>query len=169
MFQRIASKRLNALCDQFPAVTILGARQVGKTTLARLAFPQATFVDLEDPAQRERFASDTRFAIATLGPNRIVFDEAQLAPSLFPALRGLIDEHSRPPARYILLGSAQPDLVRAVSETLAGRIGLLELEPLTAVEVAAADGALDQAWPRLWLAGGMPGALAGEFREWWLA
>jgi len=81
----------------------------------------------------------------------------------------LIDEAPKPPARYILLGSAQPDLVRAVSETLAGRIGVLELDTLVTTEVAGAGGALGDAWRRLWLAGGMPGALAGSFREWWLA
>jgi len=85
VFQRLASERLNALSGQFPAVAILGARQVGKTTLARQAFPDATYIDLEDPAQRERFSSDTRFAVRSLAASRIVFDEVQLAPNLFPS------------------------------------------------------------------------------------
>lgn len=169
MFQRIAHERLTALCARFPAVVILGARQVGKTTLARQAFSDATYVDLEDPAVRERFVSDTRFAVESLGPGRLVFDEAQLAPDLFAVLRGLIDAAPRPPARYILLGSAQPDLVRAVSETLAGRVGTLELDALVAAEVAGPTEDFADVVARMWIAGGMPGALTGSFREWWLA
>lgn len=169
MFQRLANERLWALHDQFAAVAIFGARQVGKTTLARQAFPEATYVDLEDPSQRERFTTDTRFAVESLGGGCVVFDEAQLVPALFSVLRGLIDARPAPPARFILLGSAQPNLVRAVSETLAGRIGFLELDPLVTAEVAGIAGETSDAWPRLWIAGGMPGALAGTFREWWLA
>lgn len=163
MYPRLAVERLQHLAQQFPAVLILGARQVGKTTLARTTFPEFPYCDLEDPHLVELFVEDARFQVESRIGAGIVLDEAQNIPTLFPVLRGLIDTDRRA-GRFILLGSAQPDLVRGVSESLAGRVGLLDLDPLTGPE--ATQGDTPQSWQRLWLAGGFPDALAGDFREW---
>ncbi len=168
MIQRACIERIIALSTQFPAVTVLGMRQVGKTTLARQAFPDATYVDLENPETRRRFLEDTSFSISEAGANTagtIIFDEAQLVPPLFEALRGVIDADRKRNGRFILLGSAQPALIRSISETLAGRVGSVELEPLVTSEVR--PDAPVSAMHRLWLHGGMPDALNGNFREWW--
>jgi len=166
MYRRLATDRLQTLAAQFPAVLILGARQVGKTTLARAAFPDHAYLDLETPRLRELFAEDPAFHVGarTAGGQGVVLDEAQAVPGLFEALRGIIDGARDARGRFILLGSAQPALVRGVAESLAGRVGILELEPLTATEVAGGPEPL--LWQRLWLAGGFPDAARGDFREW---
>jgi hypothetical protein len=167
MWKRSAAMRLRALWRQFPAVLILGARQVGKTTLARQVFPKLPYLDLEDPALRELFTADPRFQLDERGAAGLILDEAQTVPALFPALRGAIDADRKRRGRFLLLGSAQPALVRGASETLAGRIGILELDPLTALE--ARRGAPRRGWRRLWLTGGFPDAARGAFRDWWEA
>lgn len=132
-----------------PAVLLLGPRQCGKTTLARVfaARHEAEYFDVEAPADRARLAQPA----TALGPLRgaVVIDEAQLQPDLFPVLRVLADR--RPlPARFLLLGSASPDLVRGISESLAGRVALLPM----------AGFGLEEAGPRalrrLWWRGGFP-------------
>lgn len=164
MFPRLATERLRVLSAQFPAVLILGARQVGKTTLARATFPEHAYLDLESPRLRELFAGDPSFQIRSRASSGLILDEAQAVPEVFAALRGIIDEDRGQRGRFVLLGSAQPNLVRGVSESLAGRVGILELEPLTASE--AAQGPMPLPWQRLWLAGGFPDAVGGDFREW---
>ena len=170
MWNRLHSPRLRALARQFPAVLILGPRQVGKTTLTRAAFPQAPYLDLEQPGIRQLFTADPLFQIESRIPGKsgaLVLDEVQCVPEIFAALRGLIDRDRRRNGRFILLGSAQPTLIRQVSESLAGRVGLLELDPLTLAEVS--PGTPKRAWTDLWLRGGFPDALRGNFREWWEA
>lgn len=164
MYSRLATDRLRALAAQFPAVLILGARQVGKTTLARAAFPSHAYADLETPRLRELFAEDPAFHIRARAGGGVILDEAQAVPEVFAALRGIIDDDRSRRGGFVLLGSAQPMLVRGVSESLAGRVGILELDPLTAAETAA--GPAPVPWQRLWLAGGFPDAVAGDFREW---
>src|SRR5947208_249774 len=120
--------RVRQLLARSPVVAILGARQVGKTTLARdllRAWPaDGVFFDLEDPAELARLADAT----LTLRPRRglVVLDEVQRLPGLFPVLRVLADR-PRKPARFLVLGSATPDLLRQSSESLAGRIAFHEL------------------------------------------
>jgi predicted AAA+ superfamily ATPase len=156
------------LAGNFPAVLILGARQVGKTTLARAAFRHFPYVDLEEPRTRALFRDDPTFQIENRATPSLILDEAQFVPEVFSALRGIIDARSRAMGRFILLGSAQPSLVRGVSETLAGRVGILDLDPLTAREVA--QGRERRPWADVWLRGGFPGPLrTGDFREWWEA
>jgi predicted AAA+ superfamily ATPase len=140
---RLASKRLLALLRQFPAVAILGARQVGKSTLARNALPGFSLLDLEDPGDFRRLAADPAFALGQ--QRRLVVDEAQRLPELFPVLRSFLDRHPR--HKVVLLGSASPGLVRQISESLAGRLGMLELGGISLFE-AEAD--------RLWVEGGFP-------------
>lgn len=165
MWDRLAAGRLRALWRQFPAVLIVGARQVGKTTLARRVFPRLAYVDLEEPRTRERFQDDPTFQLERVRPASLVLDEAQAVPALFPALRSAIDRRRTKNGQFLLLGSAQPSLVRHVSESLAGRIAVLELDPLTPSE--AASGPPRRPWTAVWLRGGFPDALRRGFREWW--
>jgi len=174
MYTRLAQDRLQHLARQFPAVLILGARQVGKTTLARMAFSEHRYIDLEDPGTRALFAEDPRFALdARQDAPGLVLDEAQRLPALFDALRGAIDDQRQSMGRFVLLGSAQPALVRQVAESLAGRVGILELPPLTAAEANSGDQPVAD-YRQLWLCGGFPDALGagprgGHFRDWWEA
>jgi hypothetical protein len=143
--------RVRQLLARSPVVAILGARQVGKTTLAAdllRSWPAAgVSFDLEDPAELARLADPA----LTLRPRRglVVLDEVQRLPGLFPVLRVLADR-PRKPARFLVLGSATPDLLRQSSESLAGRIAFHELGGFSPQEVGVAR--LD----RLWLRGGFP-------------
>jgi uncharacterized protein len=167
MFDRISTIAILTAAARFPVVAILGARQVGKTTIARRAFPSFTYRDLEDPRTAERFRADPRFALDEVGSNGLILDEAQAIPELFAALRGAVDDQRSRNGRFILLGSAQPTLVRAVAESLAGRVATIEIDPLTAGEAITGDAPQD--WQSLWLKGGFPDALRGDFRQWWAA
>ncbi len=167
MYERLASPVLRRAAAQFPVVAILGARQVGKTTLARATFPDHEYLDLEDPRTAERFRGDARFALERQGGRGLILDEAQAVPGVFAALRGAVDAHRVNRGQYVLLGSAQPALVRGVAESLAGRVATVELDPLTACE--ALTGGHPQDWRTLWLKGGFPDAAAGDFRGWWEA
>ena len=130
-------------------VALLGPRQCGKTTLARafVAAGSLNYFDLEDPASLARLA-DPALALRPL-KGLVVIDEIQRRPELFPLLRVLADR--RPlPARFLLLGSAAPELLRQSSETLAGRIETVALEGFRLADLGAA------AQPRHWLRGGFP-------------
>lgn len=132
-------------------MAILGARQVGKTTLARsvmeLADSPATIFDLEDPEDLARL-EDPKLALRDL-QGLVVIDEIQRRPNLFPILRSLLDRPG-PPARFLILGSASRDLIRQTSETLAGRIVFHELDGFCTEEVG-----MDRA-DTLWVRGGFP-------------
>ena len=168
MRKRLAEARLRQLWQQFPAVLILGARQVGKMTLARTAFPKAAYCDLEDPTLRHLFTEEATFQLERrVTAEGLILDEAQSVPAIFAALRGLIDRDRKKNGRFLLLGSAHPALVRQVSESLAGRVGILDLDPFIVVEVAGKSP--KRALHDLWLRGGFPDAYAGNFREWWEA
>ncbi len=139
---------------QFPAVALLGPRQVGKTTLARtLATDRPSlYLDLESPADRAKLADPEAF-LGARQDRLIILDEVQRAPELFQVLRGLIDARvlaGDPAGHFLLLGSASIDLLRQSSETLAGRIAYLELAPLDGLEVAATEA------DTLWSRGGFP-------------
>jgi len=168
MWRRLATDRLLSLAAHFPAVVILGARQVGKTTLARSAFRGVPYVDLEEPRTRALFSDDPSFHIETKAAPSLILDEVQFVPAVLSSLRGIIDAHRRAVGRFILLGSAQPSVVRGISESLAGRAGILDLDPLTAIEVAR--GRERRGWRDVWLRGGFPDSLrANAFRDWWEA
>ena len=142
---------LDALLRQFPVVGLIGARQVGKTTLARQVVERAgqpvTLFDLEDPADEARI-SDPKLALEPL-QGLVVIDEVQRRERLFEILRVLVDRPGNT-ARFLVLGSAGPDLLRQSSETLAGRIAYHELTPFRINETGA--GTID----RLWVRGGFP-------------
>ena len=133
-----------------PVVALIGARQVGKTTLARQIVElrsRSHFFDLESSADRARLADP----LLALEPLRglVVLDEVQLRPELFPTLRVLADRRPHP-ARFLVLGSASPDLLRQSSESLAGRIAYYELPGLSLAETGTEKADL------LWLRGGFP-------------
>ena len=165
MFDRMLISSLRAAAAGFPVVVVLGARQVGKTTLARSAFPAHRYFDLEDPLTADRFRRDARFELDAADGAGLVLDEAQAVPAVFAALRGAVDARCSDLGRFVVLGSAQPALVRGVSESLAGRAAIIELDPLTASEAATGESPLS--WRDVWLKGGLPDALRGDFRAWW--
>ncbi len=140
---RIATKRIIALLRRSPALTILGARQSGKSTLARLAFPDFTYIDLERPLDLARAAQDPEFLLSQ--SPQLVVDEAQRLPELFPVLRSHLDRQPR--HRVVLLGSASPGLVGRNSESLTGRITFFELGGISIFEHDA---------EALWIRGGFP-------------
>ena len=151
-----------------PCVALLGARQVGKTTLAR-QFADAsgsniTFFDLEDPQTRAALSA-TPSGILSAQEGLVVIDEIQLLPTLFQVLRPVCDAPKRK-ASFLLLGSASWELVRGVSETLAGRISFVDVSGFTLNEIGA------DKQDQLWLRGSFPRAFLAknaEQRDIWLA
>jgi predicted AAA+ superfamily ATPase len=146
----VLTERLNAT----PAVALLGPRQVGKTTLARMIGEQrpSLYLDLESDADRARLA-DPELYLAGHEDKLVILDEVHRLPGLFQILRGLIDEgrrKGRRAGRFLLLGSASLDLLRQSGESLAGRISYLEMGPINGSEVPAQD------LPSLWNRGGFP-------------
>jgi predicted AAA+ superfamily ATPase len=143
-------------------VAVLGPRQVGKTTLAR-RFTEVSgipfdaglnYFDLEDPAHVERLRNP-KLALENLR-GLVVIDEIQLRPELFPILRVLVDREAAT-TKFLILGSASRDLIRQGSETLAGRIGFLEVTPFGVEETAE--------YEKLWLRGGLPLSFLAESTE----
>ncbi len=135
-----------------PVTMVVGPRQCGKTTLVRqfIKDDKVLFFDLENPA--DRFAlEDPIFALRPYQNNLVIIDEAKRQPAIFPAIRVLVDEN-RKPGRFLLTGSASPNLRRQGAESLAGRIITLELTPFLESEVTNGNDVRD----RLWLRGGFP-------------
>jgi len=144
------NERIRDAFSVHPVAALTGPRQCGKTTLARAiaqGSPRSTYFDLERATDRRRLATPE----VTLGglEGLVVIDEVQHSPSLFETVRVLVDRPGNP-ARFLLLGSASPTLVRGVSETLAGRVGLVDLAGFDLGEVDRG------AWRKLWLRGGFP-------------
>lgn len=148
---------------RFPVVALLGPRQVGKTTLAVAVAGNSTrevlHLDLELPSHVARLA-DPELYLGRHRESLVILDEVQRLPEIFPVLRALVDTDRRP-GRFLLLGSASPQLMRQSSETLAGRIRYLELTPLTLDEVGRSQENL----LRLWLRGGFPGSFLADSDE----
>lgn len=114
----------------FPCVAILGPRQCGKTTLARQVPNNWTHFDLENAADFEIISKDPDLFLR-MNPNQLAIDEAQLLPQLFPALRVSIDANRKEAGRFIITGSSSPTLLRSISESLAGRVAIIEMNPLS--------------------------------------
>jgi len=129
---RHLADRLALYLAQFPIVLLHGARQVGKSTFLEHALPNWRRVDLEDATMQSLVDDDPALFIRD-HPERVWFDEAQRSPNLFPALRVAVDRDRRP-GRFVLSGSASPHLVKSVSESLAGRAGVLRLDGLDLAE-----------------------------------
>lgn len=142
---------------RFRITALLGPRQCGKTTLARTLTPDpGSYFDLEDPVDLARLEAPRR----TLGKleSLVVIDEIQRRPDLLPVLRVLADRPAAP-ARFLILGSASPDLVKGVSESLAGRVGFVDLGAFDGTEVGFDH--LDT----LWLRGGFPQSFLSDTDE----
>jgi hypothetical protein len=149
---------LEAAARRSPITALLGARQVGKTTLARVftANQPATFFDLESLPDQRRL-QNPELALAGL-QGLVVLDEIQQMPELFSTLRVLVDRPENQ-ARFIIIGSASPQLVRRASESLAGRVEFIELNGFDLSETGSAD------WRPLWLRGGFPRAFLSASEE----
>ena len=143
MFKGLVKERLSL----YPAVALVGARQAGKTTLAK-SFENAFYFDMEKTEDRLKLDLSWKEIIRQ---NRlIILDEAQMYPELFPMLRAAIDERRKKMNRFLLLGSVSVSLMKEVSESLAGRLGICELTPFVMTEIPKSKRDL------FWLVGGYP-------------
>jgi uncharacterized protein len=165
MIQRAAKTRLIELLARFPAVALLGPRQVGKTTLA-LSLTEETdasplYLDLELPSDRAKLA-DPELYLSEYEDRLVILDEIHRLPGIFQTLRGLIDRRRRQGKRsgqFLLLGSASIDLLQQSAETLAGRIAYMELTPFLESEIT---GFTLHASQSLWVRGGFPDSFLAE-------
>jgi predicted AAA+ superfamily ATPase len=153
MLARDAEKTLIRLAKSFPIVAITGPRQAGKTTLAKAVFKGKPYVSLENPDEREFAQNDPKRFLARF-PNGAVLDEVQRCPSLLSWLQGLVDERGGM-GDFVLTGSAQFDLIEGITQTLAGRVGRVELLPLSSRELKAAN-QLPNSLSQMLIQGGYP-------------
>ncbi len=156
MLTRFLTDRLHKALAEVSAVAMLGARQVGKTTLAKMIAKErdAIYLDLESPADQLKMSDPVGF-LSAQGDRLIILDEIQRAPDLFMVLRGIIDQNRERGfkcGQFLLLGSASMDLLRQSSESLAGRIRYLEMSGLNLLEI----GSDQKERQKLWLRGGFP-------------
>jgi uncharacterized protein len=152
MIERLVSAKFEILIQNFPAVGIIGARQVGKTTLVKKILAnnrQTLYLDLERPSDIAKL-KDAELFLELNSDRTVILDEIHHKPELFSLLRALIDDDRRP-GRFIILGSASPKLLRQSAESLAGRIAYLRLFPLNFLEVEQSMN-----WQELWFKGGFP-------------
>ncbi|MES2204217.1 MAG: ATP-binding protein [Pseudomonadota bacterium] len=133
MIGRNIEKHCRYLLKHFPAIVILGPRQVGKTMLATQLGQNWTYFDLENPENYERIATDPALFFKQY-TDQVIIDEAQFIPAVFNALRGVIDANRQKMGRFILTGSSSPELLKQTSESLAGRVAIVELGTLKANE-----------------------------------
>lgn len=166
MIKRKLSNRILKLLGHFPAVAIIGPRQVGKTTLAKLLQEQiskkSTYLDLERAEDLIKLENPSLY-LENRSEECIVLDEIQKRPEIFPELRSLIDRN-RIPGRFLILGSASPELIKQSSESLAGRISYIELTPFHINEIDP------DKLQTLWIRGGFPEAFLlndDELRQEW--
>ncbi len=160
MIERHRQQTVLDRLDQFPAVALLGPRQVGKTTLAGEIAEgrESIYLDLEAAPDREKLADPVLY-LSAHEDKLVILDEVQRLPEIFQALRGLIDSGRRrgkKSGRFLLLGSASIDLLKQSGESLAGRIAYVELNPFDALETGAKD--IDMLWTR----GGFPDSFLAE-------
>uniref|UniRef100_UPI00404B5BDB ATP-binding protein n=1 Tax=Fulvivirga sp. TaxID=1931237 RepID=UPI00404B5BDB len=151
MIKRFIESELHYSVREFPITGIVGPRQIGKTTLVRNAvLPQPSiYLDLERNSDLNKLNEPELF-LSIHADKTVILDEIQHKPELFPLLRSLVDEERRP-GRFVILGSASPELLRQSSESLAGRINYLEVFPLNLLEITNTVSLND-----LWLNGGYP-------------
>ena len=157
MIERRLLPELQVLLADYPAVALLGPRQVGKTTLALKVAEtiNSIYLDLESAADRSKLA-DPELYLVDHEDKLVILDEVHRIPELFQSLRSLIDRGRREgkrAGRFLLLGSASMELMQQTGETLAGRIAFLELSPIDVLEVTPEE------YDRLWNRGGFPDSL----------
>jgi len=132
---RDQSQVINQLLTLFPTVLIVGARQVGKTTLAKMCRPDWRYFDLERGSDFDFITGDFDFFFREY-PNHVIIDEAQESPQLFRELRGVIDADRTEKNRFILTGSSSPAMLSGISDSLAGRVAIVELGTCKRNEIA---------------------------------
>ena len=160
MYQRQSQQKLIQRLQQFPAVGLLGPRQVGKTTLAfaqKALYPDALYLDLELPSA-QRQMDDPEAFLMSHAQQLVILDEVQRMPGLFGILRGVIDQRRRmgqASGQFLLLGSATGVLMQQSSESLAGRVAYVELPPLQAPEIFTHQPSVADL-NALWVRGGFP-------------
>jgi len=164
MINRIIEKKLLKTVTNFPVTGIIGPRQIGKTTLAKLLSNQmekeTIYIDLENPRDKIRLSDPNLFFEANID-KCIILDEIQTMPGLFSILRSMVDIN-RVSSRFIVLGSASPILIRETSQTLAGRIAYIELSGFNLTEIHSDE------QNKLWLRGGFPDAFLAIDDEIWI-
>lgn len=133
MIERTLSAGIRQLASWYPVVSVTGPRQSGKSTLVRATFPDHHYLNLEDPATRARALTDPSGFIAN-NPGRLIIDEAQYAPELFSAVQAAADEAGEV-GRYVLSGSQNFLMMRGIKQSLAGRVGIAKLLPLSYGEI----------------------------------
>jgi uncharacterized protein len=153
MIQRNLASQLELLSRQYPVVTLTGPRQSGKTTLVKAVLPDWTYVSLETPDVREYALRDPRGFIEA-HPERVILDEVQRAPDLFSYIQTHVDDRGRE-GMYVLTGSFNFGLMEGISQSLAGRVAVLELLPLAFSEMDRA-GVLPDSIENLMISGGYP-------------
>lgn len=138
-FQKMIAREMTEVLKRdatlYPVVTLLGPRQAGKTTLARQCFADYDYVNLEDPPTRELATNDVRKFFALHQPP-VIIDEIQRVPSLASSIQVLVDSNRDTMGAFILTGSQQPKLLETISQSLAGRVSLLSLMPLSISELS---------------------------------
>ena len=160
IIQREITDTVKARLKNYPAVALLGARQVGKSTIAGVVIkqiPKAIHLDLERPADLNKLTDPEAF-FSQFSDQMICLDEIQRTPDIFPILRGVIDRNRRN-GQFLILGSASRDLIRQSSESLAGRLSYIEITPFSQREASFTDQATH------WLQGGYPRSLLTENNE----
>jgi predicted AAA+ superfamily ATPase len=134
--KRLLEQKINRLLEMFPAVAVIGPRQCGKSTLVKALRPDWRYYDLERPDDYQLISSDP-LGFFSRQREKTIIDEAQQYPELFRVLRGVIDRDRKSAGRYLLTGSSSPEIVKGLSESLAGRIATVELWPFKTVEYHA--------------------------------
>jgi len=160
LIQREITDTVKTRLRNYPAVALLGARQVGKSTIAGMVMeqiPKAIHLDLERPADLNKLTDPEAF-FAQFSDHMICLDEIQCKPDIFPILRGVIDRNKRN-GQFLILGSASRDLIKQSSESLAGRLSYIEITPFSRQEASFTDQATH------WLQGGYPRSLLAEENE----
>lgn len=160
MIKRNSVKFIKTLAEMFPAVIIIGPRQSGKTTLVK-NFIKGEYYDLEKPSDIQVFLPNAEYGLSK-AKKPLIIDEVQHLPEIFNVLRSLIDENRKKNGQFYLLGSVNPFLLKDVSESLAGRVGVAELTPFLYDEIKQ-----KVSFDDLWLKGAYPDAvLEKDVKKW---
>ncbi len=166
MIQRIYDTKISKLLKQFPIVCLLGPRQSGKTTAAKLYAKNSKhkllYLDMESPSDVRKMG-DAEFFLEQHSDYLVIIDEIQFQPLLFPLLRHLVDE-KRKAGRFLILGSASPELMKNASESLAGRVFYIDTSPFNLAELPKKSTTLAKHWFR----GGFPDAWLAKSDALWL-
>ncbi len=138
MIKRHLQSVLESSAGWFPVISLTGPRQSGKTTLTKMTFPEAHYITLEDPAQRNLALEDARGFLNQFGTDQVILDEAQRSPELFSYIQGIVDQNDCS-GQYILTGSQNFLLLEKISQSLAGRCAIHHLLPFSRTELLGID------------------------------